>query len=398
MGRGRGRPRRLAVTTPPASVRVFSPSSTHTSETSNKGESRHTPTKEIVEPNPKTPLGTISEETKEDLVADSKVETEAEEKNQPWVDVIKGNRLPFSRKHIEYTPPRVVNGEIEVNLEESDIVSEVQYWENAIVIYVIGSNLSMNAVKTFINNVWNFVSMPNIYYNEEGYFLICFISKEDKEVVLDRGPYTIHRKLMFIHEWTPDFTMKDDMIKIVPIWVTFPQLPLVFWGEKCIGKVASVIGKPLMTDECTDKKLRVSYVRVLIEVDISTELTESINIRGPNGVCFKQSVDYEWKPQFCKKCNKVGHQCKEKKEAIKKVWTVKETTKEGTENAAESEPVPVLQPTEPETAPWTIVRSTIKGKEPMADKPLEVINCQNGFDVLGLEEYGEISAYKVPWS
>lgn len=59
----------------------------------------------------------------------------------------------------------------------------------------------------------------------------------------------------------------------------FLQLPVIFWVDKSIGKIMSVIGKPLMTDECTTKILRVSYVRVLIEVDVMIELKNYTNIR-----------------------------------------------------------------------------------------------------------------------
>lgn len=82
-----------------------------------------------------------------------------------------------------------------------------------------------------------------------------------------------------------------------------------------------------MTDECTTKKLRVSYARVLVEVDVSAELKEEIIIRGPIGSKLIQKVEYEWKPPFCKKYDKVGHECDMKpkqKTQAKQVWTVKQ--------------------------------------------------------------------------
>jgi hypothetical protein len=118
---------------------------------------------------------------------------------------------------------------------------------------------------------------------------------------------SIANPCLFLHKWTLDFTLKDDLLRVLPIWVTFPQLPLIFWGEKSIGKIASAIGKPMMTDECTAKKLRVSYARVLIEVAVTIELTNYITIRDPKGNKVLQQVEYEWKPPFCTKCNKVGH-------------------------------------------------------------------------------------------
>lgn len=70
-------------------------------------------------------------------------------------------------------------------------------------------------------------------------------------------------------------------------------------------KIASAIGKALMTDECTTKKLRVSYARVFIEVNVTTELKNSITIRDLRGNKLNQEVEHEWKPAYCKSYNKV---------------------------------------------------------------------------------------------
>jgi hypothetical protein len=124
-----------------------------------------------------------------------------------------------------------------VIIEEQDVESEKKFWENALIMYAIGEDLSMNDVNKFMINMWTFVSLPELYYNEEGYFIIRFKSKMDRDAVLLRGPYTIYRKPMFLHKWTLDFTLKDDLLRVLPIWVTFPQLPLIFWGKKALGKL-----------------------------------------------------------------------------------------------------------------------------------------------------------------
>ncbi|KAI5425063.1 hypothetical protein KIW84_031022 [Lathyrus oleraceus] len=90
---------------------------------------------------------------------------------------------------IEYTTLKVVDGEIEVTIEEQDIQSELKFWENSLIMYVLGGELTMNAVKKFRMNAWNFVSLPELYYNEEGYFIIRLKSKSDKDSFLVRGPY-----------------------------------------------------------------------------------------------------------------------------------------------------------------------------------------------------------------
>jgi hypothetical protein len=78
---------------------------------------------------------------------------------------------------------------------------------------------------------------------------------------------------------------------------------------KSLSKIGSALGNPLVTDECTAHKLRVSYARMLIEMDVTQELPHDITIRDNEGNKMKQLVEYEWKPIFCEKCQKVGHKC-----------------------------------------------------------------------------------------
>lgn len=59
------------------------------------------------------------------------------------------------------------------------------------------------------------------------------------------------------------------MLGTLPMWI---RLPLYLWGAKSLSNIGSVLGNPLVTDECTANKLRVSYVRMLVEVDITQEL------------------------------------------------------------------------------------------------------------------------------
>ena len=96
------------------------------------------------------------------------------------------------------------------------------------------------------------------------------------------------------------------MIRL-PVWVKFPNLPLQCWSPFCLSKLASVIGKPLHADAPTTSMTRLSYARVLVEVDLLADLPSSINITLPNGVSKPQVVLYESLPRFYKRCKTPGH-------------------------------------------------------------------------------------------
>lgn len=75
----------------------------------------------------------------------------------------------------------------------------------------------------------------------------------------------------------------------------------------CLSKLASVIGKPIHCNGPTTNMTRLSYARVLIEVDLLRDLPSSVNVVLPNGSPLAQQVMYESLPRFCKQCYVLGH-------------------------------------------------------------------------------------------
>nr|TKS16063.1 hypothetical protein D5086_0000026360 [Populus alba] len=93
----------------------------------------------------------------------------------------------------------------------------------------------------------------------------------------------------------------------VPIWLKFPNLPLKCCTLRCLSKLTSVLDKPIQFDKLIFTKERLSYVWVLVEVDLLADLWSYINVVLPNGNPFFQRVIYETLPKFCKHYRVVGH-------------------------------------------------------------------------------------------
>src|ERR1051325_3100952 len=67
-----------------------------------------------------------------------------------WVDVIKGNRRTVNGKALAFVAPNIVEGKPVVKIVQEDVESEIKYWETSLIMYAIGGDLSMNAVKNFM--------------------------------------------------------------------------------------------------------------------------------------------------------------------------------------------------------------------------------------------------------
>ncbi|CAK8570485.1 unnamed protein product [Lathyrus sativus] len=113
---------------------------------------------------------------------------------------------------VEFVALEIINGEIEMKIDESDVEDELDFWSNVMILFALGDSLSMNAVKKFMENSWSFVTMSELCYNEKGFFIVRFKSEQDREDVMSQIPYFVYGKLVFIRIWSPDFEIKDDLL------------------------------------------------------------------------------------------------------------------------------------------------------------------------------------------
>ncbi|XP_058756719.1 uncharacterized protein LOC131629930 [Vicia villosa] len=192
----------------------------------------------------------------------------------------------------------------------------------SLVLYALGGELSMHYVKNFMIKNWNFVQLPDMYYHEDGYFILRFKSYKERDDVLMKGPYFFINMPLLIREWRVDFNLQTDLLRTLPIWVKLPNLPLYLWGETSLNKIGSALGVPIVTDECTANRLRISYARILVEMDITKDLPIEITIRDNVGEKMQQAIDYKWRPILCGRCQKFGHHCDKPKPKVK-VWQPK---------------------------------------------------------------------------
>lgn len=73
-----------------------------------------------------------------------------------------------------------------------------------------------------------------------------------------------------------------------------------------LGMLSLICEKPLFADQCTLNRFRLSYARFLVEMDIGGEFPDRITLEDKEGERFKQKVIYQWRPQKCFECNKIG--------------------------------------------------------------------------------------------
>nr|TKR85189.1 hypothetical protein D5086_0000250420 [Populus alba] len=221
----------------------------------------------------------------------------------PWCNLFVNNRNTVScPRLIHYSAFTDTTG---CNLVDDDIDTKCELWKLCLVGYIAGRNTGFKALQNLIDNTWKCKASLTIH--ESGWLIFKFVNEEDKLNVLSGGPYLVFGRPLILRAMPEYFDFSPSDMYTIPVWVKFPNLPLKCWSIKCLSKIASVLGKPVQSDMLTASMARLSYARVLVEVNLLSDLPYSIAVTLPNGSILHQQVVYETLPRFCKHCQKLGH-------------------------------------------------------------------------------------------
>lgn len=92
---------------------------------------------------------------------------------------------------MDFVAPEVVEGEVVIAIEEKDVASEVELSENGLILFAVGEELTVIAVTQFMSKVWNTVSLSDIFYHDEGYFIARFKNNMEMDEILQNAPYNV---------------------------------------------------------------------------------------------------------------------------------------------------------------------------------------------------------------
>ncbi|XP_060211626.1 uncharacterized protein LOC132639162 [Lycium barbarum] len=232
-----------------------------------------------------------------------------EKQENPWVNLFKQNRLASHGMPLKYIPPSIVDGEIVVELDKAEVEKENAKWRCALIAYVIGEVLGYKYMRRYIDRTWVDVTEPELFLHEKGYYVVKFQDIGDMKKVLCSGPHTINNKPIILKQWSAHLDFEAEFLTEIPLWVTFPNLPMSCWGSDSLSRVASAVGHLTFADECTTKQTRISFAYMLIEVNVTKPLPAMENVIDPNGIKFQQDVAFDWKPEYYGQCLKIGHEC-----------------------------------------------------------------------------------------
>ncbi|KAL6201237.1 hypothetical protein ACLB2K_024952 [Fragaria x ananassa] len=162
-------------------------------------------------------------------------------------------------------------------------------------------------LKTKMVMAWNPTKDMKIREIDDNLFLFVFRNVEDKQRVLDNGPWHFDNALLVL-DYT-DGTVSPSEMKLnhADLWVQVHNLPLLGMNVVLGRRIANYLGKYLEVEEEGDGECWGKYMRLRVRLDVMQPLRRGMKIclEGcePIWVDFK----YEGIPEFCYHCGIWGH-------------------------------------------------------------------------------------------
>ena len=147
---------------------------------------------------------------------------------------------------------------------------------------------------------WRLISLGR------GFYHIILTTEVNISHILSRGALALKPDILRLQNWIADFDPYAQKVTTTMIWVRFYKLPWEYWHSQLLVDILRGVGVALKIDNMTITSDFGHFTRMLIEADLTVELSEVIMLKKPDKSFFVDMV-YENLPIFCSTCISIGH-------------------------------------------------------------------------------------------
>ena len=126
---------------------------------------------------------------------------------------------PEEGSELKFVPTCVVNGVRCAKLDKEDILTEINFLQQAVLCSVLGANPPFEVLQGFIKKIWAKYAIDKIIVVSKRVFLVRFLSMHDKLDVVKKGVFYFGSKPLIVKGWNPEMDIHTDDISSLSIWV-----------------------------------------------------------------------------------------------------------------------------------------------------------------------------------
>ncbi|KAI9121326.1 hypothetical protein K1719_008359 [Acacia pycnantha] len=177
-------------------------------------------------------------------------------------------------------------------------------WMNSLIIKVLGASFPTYVIRDRINRMWRPRDALKLIPLSNGYYIVSFSNKEDREYAFQEGPWMIEDHYLIVQRWRPNFNpWKADLQCNIAAWVRLPDVPFEFYNVESLRRLGNMIGKMIKVDRSTSIYDKGGFARICVEIDLKKPLLPTYMVFGE-----ERPIIYEGLHHVCFTCSKYRHQ------------------------------------------------------------------------------------------
>ncbi|KAG2265812.1 hypothetical protein Bca52824_072891 [Brassica carinata] len=119
--------------------------------------------------------------------------------------------------------------------------------------------------------------------------------------------WQIEGHTMFVDKWEPGIIPTKPELTSAPIWLELRNVPLQFFNEDGLERIAGLVGDPKFLHPSTANKTNLEVAKVFTIIDPRKPLPGAVNVQFQSGVITRVLVSSPWMPLVCGFCKEIGH-------------------------------------------------------------------------------------------
>lgn len=237
-----------------------------------------------------------------------------------------------------------------------------QPWRRALILKVLGRNLSFKLVEQRVRRLWQLDLGCELIDMAKGFIIARFYSQQDYLKVLEGGPWMVLGSYLTISKWRSNFTPNDHIGSSTLVWIRIPNIPIEMFKEHILMRMGNKLGRAVRVDTTSVDVIRGNYARICVEVGLQKPLKPTVMILGRI-----IPVEYEGLSRICFKCGYFGHRAGE---CSSNTSTTATASPPPPGSAPHQHPVePTYTPTTP-FGPW-MLPAYVRKKQQIAQKRMQ---------------------------
>lgn len=167
--------------------------------------------------------------------------------------------------------------------------------------------VNFTAINAILSTSWNLGNNVQIASLDTNIISCTFSYSEDRDRILDKGPWAIKGFVLNLLKWPPHLLLKELDFSPCEFWVQVHNLPLNKMNLHNAETIGALVGKVIRVH---DPKLHTRvrrFIRIRIQVDTSKPLRPGCKIMRDDGHPSWVSFKYERLPDLCFNCGMLTH-------------------------------------------------------------------------------------------